>query len=64
MPFLMEPEVAARIIVDGVAAGRRVIRFPWPTSALVSLASHLPGRLYEQLASRSARGTTAKGQTV
>lgn len=42
MPFLMEPERAARIIARGLARNRARIAFPWPMYALVWLLGALP----------------------
>ncbi len=42
MPFLMEPERAARIIARGLARNRARIAFPWPRYALVWLLGALP----------------------
>ena len=42
MPFLMEPERAARIIARGVARNRARIAFPWPMYAAVWLLGALP----------------------
>lgn len=50
MPFLMEPEEAARIIADEVAEGRRVVRFPWQMAAAMQLFSHLPTSLFDRVA--------------
>jgi short-subunit dehydrogenase len=55
MPFLVEPEEAARIAVDGVAEGRRVIRFPWPMIAAVQVLGHLPLALYDRVSARMVR---------
>jgi len=49
MPFLMDSDAAARIIIDGVADGRSMIRFPWPTAAAVQVLRHLPDVLYDRL---------------
>jgi short-subunit dehydrogenase len=50
MPFLMDADRAARIIVDGLAGNRGRIAFPWPMAAAVWLAAALPDRLMERLA--------------
>ncbi len=42
MPFLMEPERAARIIARGLARNRGRIAFPWPMYALAWLLGALP----------------------
>ena len=54
MPFLLEPDEAARRILRAVRAGRRVYNFPWPMVALMGLVRFLPSGLLDR-ASRSAR---------
>ncbi len=49
MPFLMDPEPAARKIVDAIVRRRRVYNFPWPMAALVWVLAHLPNWLYDRL---------------
>lgn len=48
-PFLVETEEAVRAVADGVAAGRRVIRFPWQMTAAMSLVRGLPAPLFDRL---------------
>jgi len=56
MPFLMEPEAAARAMVAGIAAGRRMVVFPWPFSTVMKiLVKNLPGCLYDRLAGPATR---------
>lgn len=50
MPFLIGATEAARIIVDGVAAKRSEIHFPWRFSVPFKLAAMLPGPIYTRLA--------------
>jgi short-subunit dehydrogenase len=50
MPFLVEPDAAARTIVRGLAKGKPIIRFPWPMACLTALFNRLPVRLYDRLA--------------
>jgi len=52
MLFLMEPEKAASIIVEGVKKEKRIIQFPWQTVLLTKLVGLLPGSFYEYLASK------------
>ena len=54
MPFLLEPDEAARRILRAVRAGRRVYNFPWPMAALMALVRLAPGGLLDR-AVRSAR---------
>lgn len=50
MPFLVEPERAARVIVDGIARGRREVNFPWPMVFGMRLLRALPGWAWHLLA--------------
>jgi NAD(P)-dependent dehydrogenase (short-subunit alcohol dehydrogenase family) len=52
MPFLIDAGAAARRIVDGIAARRREIHFPWRFSVPFKLAALLPGPLYTALIRR------------
>jgi short-subunit dehydrogenase len=42
MPGLMDPDRAARIILDGIGEGRRRIAFPWWMAAAARLVGSLP----------------------
>ncbi|HAH07358.1 MAG TPA: hypothetical protein DCM05_12705 [Elusimicrobia bacterium] len=51
MPFLMEPEEAAKKSLAGIRAGRRLVHFPWVFSAAVRYGvRNLPGFLYDRIA--------------
>lgn len=52
MPALIQSEVAARIIVDGIAARRREIHFPKRFSLPMKVAALLPGPVYRALIKR------------
>lgn len=52
LPFLIEPEEAARRILEGIERELPLIRFPWQTSLLVRLAQMLPPRWYDALIAR------------
>ncbi|MHB8381398.1 MAG: SDR family NAD(P)-dependent oxidoreductase [Candidatus Binataceae bacterium] len=52
MPALIQTDVAARIIVDGVAARRREIHFPRRFSLPMKVAAMLPGPAYRALIRR------------
>jgi len=54
MPFLLEPDDAARRILRAVRARRRVYNFPWPMAALMVLVRHLPSGVLDR-AVHSAR---------
>ena len=49
MPFLMEADRAAEIMVRGLERRKTVIAFPWPMHAMVSLLSLLPPALAVRL---------------
>jgi short-subunit dehydrogenase len=49
MPFLMEPEDAARAIANGLERRKRNIEFPWQISLAMRLARILPNPLVEAL---------------
>lgn len=52
MPFMLEPEEAARRTLAGIAAGRVRIAYPWPTYAMARLAGALPLGLRAAVAAR------------
>lgn len=49
MPFLMEADDAARLILRRIERGDKVIRFPLPTSLAMRFARALPTFLYDRL---------------
>jgi short-subunit dehydrogenase len=49
LPFLLEAEQTAQIIIDGVAEGKSLIRFPWQTAAAMQLLRHLPDALFDRM---------------
>ncbi|MEW6194964.1 MAG: SDR family NAD(P)-dependent oxidoreductase [Bacteroidota bacterium] len=53
MPFMMNAESAAEIILNGIKSEKRMIQFPWQMVLLTRLIGSVPGRLYEWLVSRS-----------
>ena len=55
MPFLMNAERAAEIMVAGLARGQGRIAFPWPMYALVRLIAALPGPLIDRFIGRLPR---------
>ena len=59
MPFLMEAERAAEIILRGLARNRGRIAFPWPTYFWVWLLGTLPTPLTDRLLSRLPRKASA-----
>ena len=48
MPFLMKVDDAARVIVDGLERGKRVIEFPRPMSMLMRFARLVPDAIYDR----------------
>lgn len=57
MPFLMDTEKAAGIIVRGLAANKGRIAFPWPMLAMVRLLGLLPYPLLDRLLRRAPAKT-------
>ncbi len=49
MPFLMEADQAARITIDGIEAGRKIVEFPFPTAMAMRIARLLPAFLFDPL---------------
>ena len=52
LPFLVPVKKAARIIVDGIEAGKREIQFPWPMVLLMKTIRILPNALYDRIGRR------------
>ncbi|MGI4791741.1 MAG: SDR family NAD(P)-dependent oxidoreductase [Janthinobacterium lividum] len=61
MPFLMEPEDAAQVILESVRAGQRVVRFPRAASLLTSTIRRLPPSLLDRLYQIKAPGGVRVG---
>ena len=49
MPFLMQPEKAARIIAKGIKKNKAIIAFPWPMAFAAWLMSALPACIIHPL---------------
>lgn len=60
MPFLVEPDHAARIIADGLERDKDEIIFPWPFSWVMSLMRIIPECIYRPLIKIVWRRTEAK----
>ncbi len=56
MPFLVETDAAARLIADAIDSKRAWLRFPWPLSTTMGIASLLPRGVRAAVVSRSTRG--------
>ena len=55
MPFLMEPEAAARTIADGITRGKAEIVFPFPMMVAMKVARVVPVRAWTALTAGLAR---------
>ncbi len=62
-PFLMEPEDAAKVILDDFRAGKRVIRFPRAASLLTQTIRRLPPALLDRLYDIKPPGGVRVGNT-
>jgi short-subunit dehydrogenase len=51
LPFLLEVDDAACRIIRAVERRARTYAFPWQLASLVRVLKHLPGRLYDRIAS-------------
>lgn len=54
LPFLMEVEPAARLIVRAIERQARTYAFPWPLASVVRLMKHVPNAIYDRLASNTS----------
>ena len=54
LPFLLEVEDAACRIVRAIERRARTYAFPWQLASLVRVIKHMPGRLYDRLASNTS----------
>lgn len=55
MPFLMQADDAARVIVNGLEHGKRVVEFPRPMSVMMRVMRHVPDVLYDRMTTPYAR---------
>ena len=53
LPFLLEPDDAACRIVRAIERRARTYAFPWQLATLVRVIRHLPGAVYDRLASNT-----------
>ena len=53
LPFLLEPDDAARRIVKAVERRARTYAFPWQLASLVRVIKHIPDAVYDRLASNT-----------
>jgi len=49
MPFILEPDVAARKIISGIENNRSKIQFPWIMVLITKIAGILPEFIYERI---------------
>jgi short-subunit dehydrogenase len=61
MPFLIEPEEAARDIADGLERGRPEISFPLPMALSMKTLGAVPGAVSRRYAARLARRLRERG---
>ena len=54
LPFLMEVEPAARLIVRAVERRARTYAFPWQLASVVRLMKYIPDALYDRFASNTS----------
>ena len=54
MPFLMEVETAAGLLIKGLVDRQSRIDFPWQLHAMFRVACRLPNRLYDRVISGGA----------
>ena len=54
LPFLMEVEPAARLIVRAVERRARTYAFPWQLASVVRMMKYLPDALYDRFASNTS----------
>ena len=49
-PFAIDPDRAADAIVDGLASGRAIVSFPWPTAWIGRTLALLPTPIFDRAA--------------
>jgi short-subunit dehydrogenase len=54
-PFMVDVDQAAQIIVEGVAEGKALIRFPWQMAAALQVLRHLPNALFDSFGRKMVR---------
>jgi len=54
-PFMVKVDRAAQIIVEGVAEGKALIRFPWQMAAALQVLRHLPNALFDSFGRKMVR---------
>lgn len=56
MPFLVEPERAAKMILRAIEARRRTYAFPWQLAAIARVGKWLPAALHDRVFANATRG--------
>lgn len=54
LPFLLEVDVAARLIVKAVERRARTYAFPWQLASVVRLLKYMPDVIYDRIASNNS----------
>jgi short-subunit dehydrogenase len=55
MPFLMNVEEGSKIILNGLKRDKRIIEFPWQTTAGAKILRMMPTKWFEAIASKEPR---------
>jgi len=55
MPFLLQPDEAAKIIANGIERGKRIVEFPAPMSLLMRTMRLVPDAIFERITGPYAR---------
>ena len=53
MPFLLEPERAAKIMLRAIEARRRTFAFPWQLATIARIGRWIPNALYDRLLAKA-----------
>jgi hypothetical protein len=60
MPFIMEADKAARIIVNGIKKEKKIIQFPLPTVLGMKLTHIVPDFLIDYFATKESTRDSSK----
>lgn len=64
MPYLMSPDKAALIIIDGLKKQKRIIQFPWQMVLITNIVGLIPGWLYEAIAKKQLKKLEKENEIV
>jgi len=56
MPFLVEPDRAAKMMLRAIEARRRTYAFPWQLAAIARVGKWLPAALHDRVFAKATRG--------